>query len=113
MRTEGALKRPLFPMRWHQKAGRGPAPRAARTDGEEQVNGQRGRLGRREYAPKCMCGPGSCRHTANPLGLELGVHRSEEHTSELQSLQRISYAVFCLKTKNQYTKQSTRHNAQQ
>src|SRR3546814_2718410 len=27
-------------------------------------------------------------------------HRSAEHTSELQSLMRISYAVFCLKTKN-------------
>src|SRR3546814_8420541 len=27
--------------------------------------------------------------------------RSEEHTSELQSLMRISYAVFCLKTKKQ------------
>src|SRR3546814_2660507 len=29
--------------------------------------------------------------------------RSEEHTSELQSLMRISYAVFCLKKKNQHT----------
>src|SRR3546814_4851189 len=29
--------------------------------------------------------------------------RSEEHTSELQSLMRISYAVFCLKKKNQCT----------
>src|SRR3546814_7807329 len=29
-----------------------------------------------------------------------GVCRSEEHTSELQSLMRISYAVFCLKKKN-------------
>src|SRR3546814_9400765 len=29
-----------------------------------------------------------------------GCDRSEEHTSELQSLMRISYAVFCLKTKN-------------
>src|SRR3546814_3648275 len=28
-------------------------------------------------------------------------HRSEEHTSELQSLMRISYAVFCLKKKNE------------
>src|SRR3546814_6160058 len=28
-------------------------------------------------------------------------HRSEEHTSELQSLMRISYAVFCWKKKNQ------------
>src|SRR3546814_2303049 len=31
--------------------------------------------------------------------------RSEEHTSELQSLMRISYAVFCLKKKIQPTKQ--------
>src|SRR3546814_1411329 len=29
----------------------------------------------------------------------LGIRRSEEHTSELQSLMRISYAVFCLKKK--------------
>src|SRR3546814_1941790 len=29
-----------------------------------------------------------------------GFKRSEEHTSELQSLMRISYAVFCLKKKN-------------
>src|SRR3546814_5018731 len=29
-------------------------------------------------------------------------HRSEEHTSELQSLMRISYAVFCLKKKKPY-----------
>src|SRR3546814_10421351 len=29
--------------------------------------------------------------------------RSEEHTSELQSLMRISYAVFCLKKKKNYT----------
>src|SRR3546814_8519801 len=35
----------------------------------------------------------------------LSGHRSEEHTSELQSLMRISYAVFCLKKKkNKYTK---------
>src|SRR3546814_12952195 len=34
--------------------------------------------------------------------------RSEEHTSELQSLMRISYAVFCLKTKNtKYNNEST------
>src|SRR3546814_4329616 len=30
----------------------------------------------------------------------LGIGRSEEHTSELQSLMRISYAVFCLNKKN-------------
>src|SRR3546814_9969904 len=33
-----------------------------------------------------------------------GGARSEEHTSELQSLMRISYAVFCLKKKNQSQK---------
>src|SRR3546814_9531465 len=32
------------------------------------------------------------------------VKRSEEHTSELQSLMRISYAVFCLKKNTQHTK---------
>src|SRR3546814_1501870 len=42
------------------------------------------------------------------LGLVLwldrdAVKRSEEHTSELQSLMRISYAVFCLKKKNKDT----------
>src|SRR3546814_10557387 len=39
--------------------------------------------------------------------------RSEEHTSELQSLMRISYAVFCLKTKNkpQHTIASTNPNS--
>src|SRR3546814_8005014 len=50
-----------------------------------------------------------------PDGLEVSreflpdmVVRSEEHTSELQSLMRISYAVFCLK-KNNYTQQR-QHN---
>src|SRR3546814_6276679 len=33
--------------------------------------------------------------------LTVGPTRSEEHTSELQSLMRISYAVFCLKKKRQ------------
>src|SRR3546814_3934195 len=38
----------------------------------------------------------------------LGEHdRSEEHTSELQSLMRISYAVFCLKKKSLNTNRNT------
>src|SRR3546814_4940491 len=41
--------------------------------------------GRRQVRPAAACAAG----------------RSEEHTSELQSLMRISYAVFCLKKKNQ------------
>src|SRR3546814_4366971 len=40
------------------------------------------------------------------VGADRARHRSEEHTSELQSLMRISYAVFCLKKKKQ--KQSTK-----
>src|SRR3546814_8639475 len=39
--------------------------------------------------------------------LNLGAKRSEEHTSELQSLMRISYAVFCLKKKNKITQHKT------
>src|SRR3546814_8720416 len=38
------------------------------------------------------------------------LQRSEEHTSELQSLMRISYAVFCLK-KKKILKNSTRHDS--
>src|SRR3546814_3396051 len=36
--------------------------------------------------------------------------RSEEHTSELQSLMRISYAVFCLKKKNNNMENNTMNN---
>src|SRR3546814_10560501 len=36
-------------------------------------------------------------------------HRSEEHTSELQSLMRISYAVFCLKKKNKNNKKNNKY----
>src|SRR3546814_7825093 len=51
--------------------------------------------------------------TDGNLGAQLRRLRSEEHTSELQSLMRISYAVFCLKKKitsnnNLYT-HITRH----
>src|SRR3546814_5143688 len=36
-------------------------------------------------------------HGTRVLNCAVVIHRSEEHTSELQSLMRISYAVFCLK----------------
>src|SRR3546814_1353228 len=42
----------------------------------------------------------------NPLNVSKPISRSEEHTSELQSLMRISYAVFCLKKK---TKRKTKN----
>src|SRR3546814_10493397 len=40
-----------------------------------------------------------------PVPLQGGLRRSEEHTSELQSLMRISYAVFCLKKKQPTNRQ--------
>src|SRR3546814_5697672 len=39
------------------------------------------------------------RESGNVVTGRKGASRSEEHTSELQSLMRISYAVFCLQTK--------------
>src|SRR3546814_8692273 len=39
-----------------------------------------------------------------------GAIRSEEHTSELKSLMRISYAVFCLKKKNKINNQNITKN---
>src|SRR3546814_6878936 len=46
--------------------------------------------------------------TAAVLPLQRNGSRSEEHTSELQSLMRISYAVFCLKKKNTKSRQNNR-----
>src|SRR3546814_5936727 len=40
----------------------------------------------------------------------VGTGRSEEHTSELQSLMRISYAVFCMKKKNRKRKRTHKKN---
>src|SRR3546814_3805485 len=59
----------------------------------------RARLGLLEHAAK-----GGVFHRAAGADRDAGqrVLRSEEHTSELQSLMRISYAVFCLKKKKTY-----------
>src|SRR3546814_4109740 len=65
------------------------------------------------YLRGSRCGSsGSLAFPARRVCLETGARdmepllfgpRSEEHTSELQSLMRISYAVFCLKQKNRNT----------
>src|SRR3546814_5731708 len=44
----------------------------------------------------------TCQIPDVPSLAKIGVFRSEEHTSELQSLMRISYAVFCLKKKHMH-----------
>src|SRR3546814_1973577 len=46
--------------------------------------------------------------TGGPITVGYGSERSEEHTSELQSLMRISYAVFCLKKKTNDIKTTKR-----
>src|SRR3546814_13189936 len=57
------------------------------------------RLGSRPTAAQCSSRMAPLR--ASTLGPPQTFQRSEEHTSELQSLMRISYAVFCLKKKTQ------------
>src|SRR3546814_10001323 len=53
--------------------------------------------------------PGSRIATHPHASSNLAATRSEEHTSELQSLMRISYAVFCLKKKKK-NKNNKKHN---
>src|SRR3546814_3192978 len=92
----------LFPYTtlFRSAAGRA-APRAAqprrRCDGGARLR----RSGRRDRHPQRRR-----RHRAghSERDGQFGAIRSEEHTSELQSLMRISYAVFCLKKKNNTTR---------
>src|SRR3546814_6635935 len=51
-------------------------------------------------------------HRRHALGPPRPRRRSEEHTSELQSLMRISYAVFCLKKKKTTTRLTHTHTQQ-
>src|SRR3546814_14338619 len=60
----------------------------------------RGHILRARHLRAAILGRASLQVTARRYGP--GVARSEEHTSELQSLMRISYAVFCLKKKKQH-----------
>src|SRR3546814_8785451 len=56
------------------------------------------------HAVQCTRAGQKVRELAELMGCPiLQTSRSEEHTSELQSLMRISYAVFCLKKKNEPT----------
>src|SRR3546814_7074526 len=55
-----------------------------------------------QAARQRLCRPAARTTRTSP---DIALNRSEEHTSELQSLMRISYAVFCLKTKQRPTKQ--------
>src|SRR3546814_4459976 len=60
---------------------------------------EEGRVGLSALEPLDAHGSGKIRDPAR----QISGKRSEEHTSELQSLMRTSYAVFCLKKKNKIT----------
>src|SRR3546814_4773580 len=55
----------------------------------------------------------SCSRLVSDHHPRRAIGRSEEHTSELQSLMRISYAVFCLKKKTNKPIYHTKHPTQQ
>src|SRR3546814_9237353 len=68
--------------------------------------GDRGILMRQELVQRRIeqaDGDRPARHLLEQRGEIAALIRSEEHTSELQSLMRISYAVFCLKKKKHKT----------
>src|SRR3546814_3849434 len=56
--------------------------------------------------------PANAARSGASIHSALGQMRSEEHTSELQSLMRISYAVFCLKKKKTCKKQQHNTNSE-
>src|SRR3546814_1404667 len=84
------------------------APVHRRSDQIEQRTGIDEQYAARGFDP--LVHRAGVRHIIHRIGKAGTAARSEEHTSELQSLLRISYAVFCLKKKkknhtcNHYTK---------
>src|SRR3546814_1851088 len=70
--------------------------------GVRRLLGLDARAGVRANAPETRDRAGAARHL-HAAALGTGTVRSEEHTSELQSLMSISYAVFCLKKKQNNT----------
>src|SRR3546814_17587668 len=78
-----------------------PTPLHAISYGHGSIANPRSRKPRPVQADRTRLA-GFLRYDRQAPGIRGGIHRqrSEEHTSELQSLMRISYAVFCLKKKN-------------
>src|SRR3546814_2716777 len=80
-----------------------PASRRGRRDDGDRADG--GRV--RDFAFAMGADPLAQDELTNGRALRRGARRSEEHTSELQSLMRISYAVFCLKKKTVQSNERT------
>src|SRR3546814_941131 len=84
-------------------AAGGRVPEGLRPDGIGEVGQGRAELGELTRLADAL--PASAASANAPPWMAT---RSEEHTSELQSLMRLSYAVFCLK-KNKHTKHIYKH----
>src|SRR3546814_3740256 len=69
-------------------------------DGNALVTSPRSGLNQRRAQERQIGGSSLCDIPGEIVPVPTFEERSEEHTSELQSLMRISYAVFCLKKKN-------------
>src|SRR3546814_1849541 len=76
---------------------RSPDPRVAKSRPRAALS--RNGAATREAIARAPCAAALPAVLATPPRPAATVDRSEEHTSELQSLMRISYAVFCLKKK--------------
>src|SRR3546814_6718457 len=100
LRRETGLCRLCEPV--DPECGRALADRRLRRDDVEAVKRAAEQFERDRYARRLQ---------VLDIAKRLIAERSEEHTSELQSLMRISYAVFCLKKKN--NKQKNNNNNSQ
>src|SRR3546814_9212738 len=69
------------------------------TDGDPMLKARMRSIARQRIRKRMMAAvPSASVVVVNPTHYEVALRRSAEHTSELQSLMRISYAVFCLTT---------------
>src|SRR3546814_4529371 len=126
LRRQSSLQAPVFPLRGHTSASCVPrppsfAPASLRSDlGRTRTRRwDRALVERTAYHCRICRWLSGCRRLVPPTSSRPrpSTRRSEEHTSELQSLMRLSYAVFCLKKKKNRTQEqynrstmNTHHN---
>src|SRR3546814_2520933 len=95
LQASGGLPRNAFTGQARQRPYRRLLPATGLSDRHRHAD-------RRDHGTGGPCEPGGTTRPARAIPAIAGgngAERSEEHTSELQSLMRISYAVFCLKKK--------------
>src|SRR3546814_1401376 len=112
-----------FTSRW--KSSKSPSTSSARTGSSQQVSCNSWKAETRPFGyritARTAARPSAAQPTAPPVSPDVAantvsgsagspIRRSEEHTSELQSLMRRSYAVFCLKKKKQTHQQKNAQN---